>query len=505
MPGPLLISMLAATRLIPLVALPLLQGCGFFTTAKPERQGRTGLEVPSQWAGGAQENEGVVVESWLRTFEDPQMEQQVAEAIAGNRDLRVTAIRLKVAQESTILARAARLPTASAFVSGSRNESRVPDGSGGLTSWEHDESYRLSLSLSWEIDLWGRLRNLHRASVEDYEATAADYRGARLSLAASTARAWCNLITATQQVELARQTRDSFQRNYRITERNYKAGDPAASPLSVQFGRNNVASAERGLISRQLSLSEAKRALEVLLGRYPSATIEGRDVLPSLVAAVPTGLPSDLLMRRPDLVAAAADLRASAERADAARKNLLPSIRLSAGGSSASEELFEVIADPASIVWNVASSISQPVFEGDALNALARQARLRNDVAVQSFASIALRAFREVESALAIEQSLTAQEEFLETELAQATLAEAQASRDYSEGIVGILSVLESQRRAFSARNAMISLHNQRLQNRIDLYLALGGDFDTAPGDEPGDRLAKAPPRLRTMYPSRPR
>ncbi|MHC4169937.1 MAG: TolC family protein [Planctomycetota bacterium] len=188
-------------------------------------------------------------------------------------------------------------------------------------------------------------------------------------------------------------------------------------------------------------------------------------------------------MRRPDLVAAAADLRASAERASAARKRLLPAIDLSAGGSTTtpSLDLLDLIKDPSAITRSVAASVSEPIYRGGSLRAQARQALALNDAAVATFSGIALRAFREVESALATEHSLAAQEQFLETELRQANLAESQAYRDYSEGIVGILSVLEAQRRAFNARNSMISLRNGRILNRIDLYLALGGDFGILP------------------------
>ena len=376
---------------------------------------------------------------------------------------------------------------------GARRGSKFRGADGHLGPWNHSESYSVSLNLSWEVDLWGRLRNLHQATIEDFEATEADYRGARLSLAANIAKAWCDLFAAKKQVELAEQTRDLFQRNYRITERNYRAGDPTASPLDVQFGRNNVASAERSLIFRQFAYDESRRTLETLLGRYPGAEIEPPDALPNLAAEIPAGLPSELLMRRPDLIAAAADLRASADRADAAKKNLLPSIRLNSGGSAASNRLTELVSDPASLAWSVAASLSQPIFEGGRLRAQAEIALIQNDIQVASFIAIALRAFQEVESALANEHSLAAEQEFLEVELRQADLAERQALRDYSEGIVGILSVLEAQRRAFSARNSMISLQNRRLQNRIDLHLALGGDFEGPRGEPGSDALGAAP------------
>ncbi len=464
--------------LILIVVWVLLQGCKL---PQPKWEPGTDLELPETWTSAGADNQGEVAFGWLSEFADPDMERLVAEAIDHNRDLRAAAARLRRVQEGMIAGRAARLPWIDASGSGSYAESRFDDGTGDLRPFVNSKSSRFSTSASWEVDLWGRLENLHHATIEDYNAESANYRGARLSLAANTAKAWCNLITARQQVELARQTRDSFKRNSRIIERGNKAGDPTSSALAVNFGRNQVASAERALISRTLARDEGRRFLELLLGRYPATALEGREALPTLGQAIPAGLPSELLMRRPDLAGAAANLRASAQRASAARKSLLPSINLSAGGSStgASLELQDLIRDPVAIAWNVATSLTAPIYRGGALRAQARQALATNDVAVANFSIIALDAFREVESALAREHSLATQDGFLETELQQANLAEANADRDFSDGLVGILSVLEAQRRASNARSSMIALRNARIQNRIDLHLALGGDFET--------------------------
>ena len=433
------------------------------------------LDVPSLWKSASEGDNDQISSGWLASFKDSEMSAMVMESIEHNQNLKVAAARLRAAKEGTIIGRAQRLPSVDFSGSGSRTRS----GDGPDNSSDRNTNYGLTLSAAWEIDLWGRLRDLDLASYENFLAASADFRGARLSLAANTAKAWCNLIAARQQVTLAFETRDSYARNFRIIERNFKAGDASASALDVQFSRNNQASAERDVVARQLGRDEARRSLETLLGRYPAAQLEGRDELPDLPPEVPAGLPSELLLRRPDLIAAAADLRASAKRADAARKDLLPSIRLSGRGSNASDALGRMLIDPEYIIWNIAASLAQTVYRGGAPTAEARQALIQNEIAIRSFAEIALQAFREVESALATERSFAKQEEFLSVELRQANLAEIQASRDYSEGIVGILEILEAQRRAVNARRSMIILRNQRLQNRVDLHLALGGDFET--------------------------
>jgi NodT family efflux transporter outer membrane factor (OMF) lipoprotein len=350
-------------------------------------------------------------------------------------------------------------------------------GNGPAPSSE-SERYGLNLAASWEVDVWRRLRDLNQASEADVAALRSLYRGARLSLAASTAKSWCNLIAAEQQLELAKVTLDSFESNLRISERNY-IGTGQGS-LDVQFGRTNVASARRALEARGLERDEAARALEVLCGQYPDGTTSAGSDLPELKRDVPAGIPADLVERRPDLEVGRSRIYASAKRADAARKNLLPTFRLtSSGGNSVSQ--FKDLLDPQWLAASIAASVAQSVYSGGELTNLAKAATERNKELIYDYSQTALVAYREVESALAADTSLRSQEEFLITEVKQAQLAEKQATRDYADGIEGsdILDVLEAQRRDNNAKASLIRLRNERLQNRIDLHLALGGDFKT--------------------------
>jgi outer membrane protein TolC len=309
-----------------------------------------------------------------------------------------------------------------------------------------------------------------------------DYRNARLSLAANTAKAYCNLVTAGQQLDLAERTLESFKKNRDIVERNYKAGVPGTRAIAVQLSRTNVASAQRGIKSRTLQRDNAARSLESLLGRYPAAVLQTSKKSPHLKDSIPTSLPATLVSRRPDLVAAQLDVFRSAKLADADRKSLLPALNLSSRastGGSSTNNLF----NPQFIAANIAASLSQRIYNGGALKANADAALARNKAAIYDYSTAAIRAFREVEDAIARDASLKEQEVFLIKETKQATFAERSAELDYSEGIEnsGILEILESQRRANNARAALINLRNSRLQNRINLHLALGGDFRTEP------------------------
>ena len=436
---------------------------------------RDRLEVtsPASWTSAASGTDGRISKGWLDEFSDPALTRAVEDALAHNQDLMAASARMRQAKESSIAGKARVRPRAGL------------DGSAGYSVSENgelpaseSERYGLSLAASWEVDLWGRLRDLNAADEADYAAAQAAFRGARLSLAANAAKAWCNLIAAEQLLGLARSTLDSNERVLRAVERLFKGG-AGQGALDVQLGRTNVSAAQRAVKSTELLRDEAARSFEVLVGRYPSAETRATRDLPALRKSVPSGIPADLVERRPDLAAAKSGLFASAKRADAARKALLPRLALT-GSSGTPASNFGNLLDPAFLTSSIAAGFSQALYEGGALSADARAALAANEALLHRYAQLSLEAFREVESALGADSSLAEQEAFLVKEVEQAALAEKQAARDYSDGVNDdILRVLESQSRATNARSGLIRLRNERLQNRIDLHLALGGDFKT--------------------------
>lgn len=472
-----MIAPAAGNNFRPPARLTLLGAAAFLAACQPigTPTTRTQVGIPAAWQASGSSGPSRISTGWVKDFNDRQLARLVDEAMAKNPDLLATAERLKAARASLVRARANRMPSLDA--SGSAGRTRTNrDAAGGRRAYGSSRS--LTVGASWETDLWGRLRHLHTASKADYDATVADFRGTRLALAASTASLWYNLISAENQVQLASETLTSYRKVEKIIKSNYKAG--IARSLELQLSRNNVFSAERILRSRLQRRDDARRDLEIVLGRYPGGKITAPATLPSIRRDVPAGLPAGLLERRPDLVQARKRLEASFHRALASRKSLLPSLRLT-GSSGTASAVFSNLLDPGFLSSSVSASLGQSVFEGGALREDARAAVARNKAEVHDFANVALRAFREVESALASESWLKQQERFLRKELQQAALAERQAERDYLEGVEGadIIDLLESQRRASSARSSLIDLQNQRIQNRINLHLALGGSFNS--------------------------
>lgn len=460
-------------RLAFITAGCLLAGCASWRFGAPRE--RLEIQGPASWHAAASGNEGAISSGWLDAFDTPDLNRAVEDALANNQDLKAAAARMRQARESRIAGKARLLPRVGAEGSASYGVAE-----NGPAAARESERYGLSLAASWEIDLWGRLRDLNAADDADYAAVQAAYRGARLSLAANAAKAWCNLVAAEQLLQLARDTLDSNERVLRAVERLFKGG-AGQGALDVQLGRTNVASAGRAVKATELLRDEAARSFELLTGRYPTATTRAARDLPPLKRRVPAGIPAELVERRPDLAAARARLFASARRADAARKALLPRIALTAA-SGTPVTRFQDLLDPGFLTSSVLAAFNQAIYEGGALAADARGALAANEALVHDYAQTALEAFREVESALAADLSLAEQELFLIREVEQAALAETQAARDYSDGVNDdILRVLESQGRANDARSGLIRLRNARLQNRIDLHLALGGDFKTSP------------------------
>jgi len=437
-------------------------------TVKVQPAATAAISTPEIWSAARKGQHAKISTGWLAEFGNGRMNSLVREALRNNYNLKTAAENLRIAKNGTIIGKSNRLPSVSSSTSYSRRN-LLRSGSSG--------NFALSLDASWEADLWGRLRNQEQTSRANYAAQLADYRGARLSLAANTARQWCNLVTADRQLELAKKTLASYEQALPAVERGYLATTLRA--VDLQFARSNIANAERSIRQRQLARDNAARNLELLLGRYPAASVVSSTELPILKKTIPAGLPASLLERRPDLARSRALLYASAQNAELAQKNLLPGLRLTGGADNRGD--ISRVLDPNFLLFSAAASLSQTIYNGGRLKAQARQALSRNRIELNNYAQDALEAFREVEATLGAEHSLKEQEIFLTREVEQTTKAESRTLRDITLGIPGasFLDYLEAQRRAEIARASLINLRNQRLQNRINLHLALGGDFFT--------------------------
>jgi outer membrane protein TolC len=219
---------------------------------------------------------------------------------------------------------------------------------------------------------------------------------------------------------------------------------------------------------------ETTRMVETMLGRYPSASLALPTKLPTVSKPLPNSVPSSLLERRPDIIAAEQRFFASDQRLLKARKNMFPTIQISGAGGSSTQKLDEIF-NPEFLIWNIAGNLTQPLFHGSQLFAERSQAEARVKQAAADYAQVALQAFQQVETTMAAEKWLQNQQNLLIAEVKESVEAERLAENDYVTGLTDIITLLEAQRRAFDSENNLLELRKQRLQNRVNLYLALGG------------------------------
>lgn len=428
---------------------------------------RVALGSPQQWAAGsfAEPPDG-----WLYRFEDEQLPQLVAEAWAANASVQAAVARLEQSVATARMEGAARLPGVN-LSGGAQRQQLLSSGDPVVRSI--DNRYTASAVAQWELDLWGRVRSQAAAAQADVLAVESDLAALRLSLATRVAQAWFNVIEKRQQRLLAAETVASFEKNLVTVEERFERGLSPA--LDVRLTRANVLNVQATLARQQRMEAEAIRQLEVLLGRYPAGRIAVSEQLPTLLEAVPAGLPAQLLQRRPDLLAAQNRIIAADERLRESRASLLPAISLTASYGRSSADLEDLLKSSFD-VWSIVGNLVQPIFQGGRLRANVERSRARLREVVAQYEELVLEAFREVETALQNEQFLLRQLVALEAAAIESTGAQQLAEERYERGLVDILTVLESQRSAFNSRSAALLIQNELLQNRLFLYRALGGD-----------------------------
>lgn len=429
----------------------------------------SGLLVPEQWGTGV---ESGIPTGWEASFEGAGIEALVAEAMGANFSLEVARARL---EEAAALARAegaALLPSVSA--SGSARRAMSNTGSEPVVR-QRSDAFGANISVSWELDLWGRVRSSTKAAEYDFASAEADFEAVRLLLTARVIEALFVAIERERQLALSEEALRSFESNLSIVEERFRRGlNPA---LDLRLSRANVASARSSFALNKRLADGARRQLEVLLGRYPSGTIAVAERLPGLRFGISAGVPAQVLERRPDVRAAQARLKASNARLRASELALLPSISLTGAYGRSSTDFDNLLKDTFD-VWNLLGGISAPLFQGGRLRANISRSEARFAQAAASYGDVLLTAFREVEAALSAETYLQEQLSALETSAEESTRALELAEERYGRGLVDIITVLEAQRRAFSSRSAVLGAQKALLSNRLTLHLALGGAFN---------------------------
>jgi NodT family efflux transporter outer membrane factor (OMF) lipoprotein len=452
--------------------LVLLASCA---SPPPPGPVETDIEIAATWSVGDTVLTGAeadrLQEDWWVQIGGAALDSLVREALDANYSLAIAAANVEAARAGADIAGAPRLPQVSASYSVQQGDQYQP---GFPFDPPKTTSQSVQLQAAWELDLWNKLGQLERAALADYQASEADLAGARLSIAAAVTRAWLDLVEVRAQAELAARAFDAFSETAETSWDRYQRGLIPA--IDVHLTRTSRDNAGALLALRRNQVEATARRLEVLLGRYPRAELETPIVLPDAPTVPPAGLPADLLLRRPDLLAAERRLVAGQSRTSSAKRAMLPTITLTGTAGFTSDALEDILEGDFS-VWSIGGSLLQPIFQGGRLRAQARQSAAFEAALVNAWANDVLTAFSEVEIALASETWLREREEKLRSASDSALAAYQLSQSRYRQGVGSLFEVLESQRGALNAEGQWISVRNERLAARVDLFLALGGGF----------------------------
>lgn len=463
-----------------LVISLICSGCASYAGAdKPsrERLEKTATEVnklaPVEWLGDA--SSSLPSTDWVNDFNSEQLSTIVATALLENTDVRIAQARWRAATASAVSGKAGLLPDISATARASRTE------------FENNElldssNYTLVPAISWEADVWGRVRNIAAASERDREASRADFAGVRLSIAATVAQSWFDLIETHLQLELSKKEVRTQSRALALTQRRFYGGVSGSS--DVRLAKSSLANAEATLASREQAKAATARRLEILLRKYPANALSIPADLPELPALDAAGQPIDIFSKRPDLLASEQRMQAAGIRVNIARKNLLPRLTLTGSGNLGGDNADDLF-DVDTLFSNIAAGLAAPIFNAGSLRAEVRRNEAVLQQQLESYVGVALNAYLEVENALDAEQRLLQREQALRTSLTEAERAEERLELRYSEGLASILQLLDAQSRAIAAEGQLINARKERLNNRIRLHLALGGgDLGQLPEQE---------------------
>ncbi|MGB4360777.1 MAG: efflux transporter outer membrane subunit [Rhodoferax sp.] len=465
-------------RSVAVLAISLLTGCSLMPTYQ-----RPSAPVAAQWPASAGVNtvdSGAnatpqAVVNWQSYFSDPALRQLIDTALANNRDLRVALLNIDQARTQLGVRRADQLPTLNAAAAGSR----APGSDGAINS-----TYSAGLTVTaYELDLFGRVASLKEQALAQVLASAEAAQTVQISLIATVAQTWLNLLADEELLAVSRRALDSRAESLKLVDLKVEHG--AASDFERRNAQTLLESARVTLAQHMRQRALDENALALLLGQ-PVSAAQRAQWTPSrlsqlMFAELPAGLPSDLLARRPDIRQAEQSLVASNANIGAARAAFFPRISLTAGAGSASSALSGLFKS-GSWGWTLAPQLVLPIFDAGRNQANLDAARTGREIAVAQYEKAIQSAFREVADGLAsratLVEQLQAQQALLDAEMARSQLTQLRLEH----GVANQLDWLDAQRALFGAQQALVQTRLASLQNQIALFKTLGGGMEAATG-----------------------
>jgi len=422
--------------------------------------------LPTQWQQAAQGYLLPVNQDWWRSLGSAELDALVAQAHQGSWDIAAAAARVDQAAASARQAGASLLPAVTANVDAGRQ------GRFGGQASVSGTRYGAALSASYELDFWGRNRSALEGAQASVRASTYDRDTVRLTVTAGVAGAWLQGVALRERAEIAHSNLRSAERLLQLIDSRVRAG--AASPLDLAQQRGLVAAQQRSLALLEQQVALTQTSMEILLGQTPAAPMVERSVMALRAPALDVGLPSELLVRRPDVARAEAQLAAAHADVAVARAAMLPRLTLTSSLGTGDDRLGGMFDNP---LYTLAAGLVAPVFDAGRLAAGHELAQARQAELLAVYRQTIVQALGDVQTALHTLAGVDAQILAHTQELEQARRALALAEVRYRAGAESLLALLETQRTLYAAQDQAVQLQNDRLQGHVALYKALGGGW----------------------------
>ena len=451
-------------------------------------------EIPQTWLTPLPQQENITG-PWWKSFSDTTFQKYFEIFQNNNPDLRSIFAQLEIAKQTAKINGAVILPNVSGTNSNSNRKQNLsafglsggmlglggnsPNTSTSSSSSNSEvsfdsQNYGINLGVQWEIDIWGKLLNQRRSALKEYEATQNELGYLLFSLSAQFTNAYYNAVEAAIQNQLAIETSSTLADIRNIVQDRYNNG--LSSSLDLRIAESSFAMSIVQKENRSIQYKNSLRVLEMLMGKYPAGSLMIPSTFPIHFPNIPAGIPSELINRRPDIQSALLKADASSYRMAQAKRNLLPSITLTASGGTSTSDIQNILNGDYS-VWNIGTNLTAPIFQGGRLRANVSLAKNELTLAEQNVIKTIITAFSEVEQSLTADASVQRQFIAIKDAEQQAASAYILAFDRYEKGLTDLVTVMNSQQQWFSARSSKITIQSQQINARINLLLALGGEF----------------------------
>ena len=447
--------------------------------------------IPSSWDLKLTDS-STVIGDWWESFEDSLFNDVLSDFNKSSPDLKTISSRMNVAKQILKINKASRLPSFSLgmngtsrkqnltafglsddFFGGGPDSSQSNDSGSGVTSFS-SSNFGLNLTMQWELDVWGKLFNRARGASSEYQSAYYDLSFLSFSMRIQLAKLYFSTVESLEQYELSKETYNSVSELADMVSARYDKG--LRSSLDLRLTKSSVASSKAQMEIRKQAYLVLVRRLESMLGKYPSGKYVVNSELASKLPSIAIGIPSEILNRRPDIKSSLAKLQAASHKKSESISSLLPSFILTSSTGNSSNDLNDVLNEDYQI-WSQGLTVGLPLFQGGSIRANKNIAEENLNIAKQNLIKTIINAYSEVEQTLFAENSNDILLDAYENAAEQAEAAYKLSRERYDSGLVDLIAVMDSQQRWFLSRSQVLAAKKNKIDTRLNLLLAFGGNF----------------------------